>query len=48
MSDSYWVQVDHADGSTDRWEHLTQAQANHIYSEQVEIYGRVITTTGRM
>jgi len=48
MSDSYFVQVDHADGSTDRWEHLTQQQANHIFAEQVEIHGRNLTTTGRM
>ena len=45
---NYFVQVSHKDGSTDRWDHLTQQQANYIYAEQVEIHGRVLTTTGRM
>ena len=45
---SYFVQVIHADGSVDRWEHLDQQQANTIYAEKVEIHGRYLTTTGRM
>ena len=45
---NYFVQVDHEDGSTDRWEYLDQQQANHIFAEQVEIHGRNLTTTGRM
>jgi len=45
---SYFVQVSHTDGSVDRWEHLDQQQANTIYAEQVEIHGRILTTTGKM
>ena len=45
---NYYAQVDHEDGSTDRWEYLDQQQANAIYAEQVEIHGRNLTTTGSM
>ena len=44
----YYVQAINADGYTNRWEYLTQSQANHIYAEQVNLYGRIQTTTGEM
>ncbi len=43
---SYFVQVNHTDGSVDRWEHLDQQQANYIYAEQVEIHGRTLPQQG--
>ena len=48
MSKEYWVQAINEDGHTNRWEYLNQAQANAIYAEQVELYGRIQTTTGEM
>ncbi len=47
-SKEYFVQTINSDGYTNRWEFLNQAQANAIYAEQVELYGRIQTTTGEM